>query len=98
MTTLTSGLIAVSVLGGVDLPLADAVEVVEDLALEVRRVDDVHVDDADRADASGGEVEGGGGPETAGAEQEDLGVEQLQLPLDVDLGQHAAGSGCAGRG
>ena len=38
----------------VDLALADAVEVVEDLALEVRRVDDVHVDDADRAHPGGG--------------------------------------------
>jgi hypothetical protein len=30
---------------------------VEDLALQVRGVDHVHVDDAERADAGGGEVE-----------------------------------------
>ena len=44
----------------VDLALADAVHVVQDLALQVRLVDDVHVDDAERADARGREVERGG--------------------------------------
>jgi hypothetical protein len=34
----------------VDLAVTDAVEVVQDLTLQVRRVDLVHVDDADRAD------------------------------------------------
>jgi hypothetical protein len=34
----------------------------DDLALEVRQVDDVEVDDADRPDARRGEVEGGGLP------------------------------------
>ena len=43
-------------LGRVDLAIADAIDVVEDLALQVRLVDDVHVDDAERADASRGEV------------------------------------------
>ena len=43
----------------VDLAFADAVHVVQDLALEVRRVDDVHVDDAERAHARGREVERG---------------------------------------
>ena len=41
----------------VDLAVADPVEVVEDLALQVRSVDLVHVDDADRADSGGGEVQ-----------------------------------------
>ena len=41
----------------VDLAVADAVEVVEDLALQVGGVDLVHVDDADRADSGGGEVQ-----------------------------------------
>ena len=44
----------------VDLAVADPVDVVEDLALQVRGVDVVHVDDADRADAGGGEVQRGG--------------------------------------
>ena len=71
----------------VDLAVADAVEVVEDLALQVRGVDLVHVDDADRADAGGGEVQRGGRAEAAGAEQQHLRVEQLGLALDADLGQ-----------
>ena len=59
----------------------------EDLALQVRRVDDVHVDDAERADAGGGEVERGRRAEPAGAEQEHLRVEQLLLALLADLGE-----------
>jgi hypothetical protein len=47
-------------LRGVDLAIADALEVVQDLTLQVGRVDHVHVDDADRADARGREVERGG--------------------------------------
>src|SRR5205085_12603809 len=43
-------------LGRVDLALADAIDVVQDLALQVRRVDDVHVDDAERPHTGGGEV------------------------------------------
>ena len=74
-------------LGRVDLAIADAVDVVEDLALEVRLVDDVHVDDAERADAGGREVERGRRAEPAGAEQQHLGVEQLLLALVADLGQ-----------
>ena len=74
-------------LGRVDLALADPVHVVEDLALQVGGVDDVHVDDAERADPGGGQVEGGGGAEPAGAEQQHLGVEQLLLAGLADLGQ-----------
>ena len=58
---------------------------VGDLALEVRLVDDVRVDDPERADAGGREVERGGRAEAAGADQEDPRVEQLQLALLADL-------------
>ena len=74
-------------LGRVDLALADPVDVVEDLALEVGVVDHVHVDDADRAHTGGGQVERGGRTETTGAEQQDLGAEQLLLALLADLGE-----------
>ena len=100
LTTLTSGLSVVDrLLGGVDLRLADAVGRVDDLALEVGDVDDVVVDDADRADARGGEVERGRRAEAAGAEQQHLGVEQLLLALGADLGEQevAASSGGAAR-
>ena len=74
-------------LGRVDLALADAVHVVEDLALQVRRVDDVHVDDAERPDAGGREVQRGRGAEAARAEQEHLALEELLLAGLADLGQ-----------
>ena len=70
-------------LRGVDLALADAVDVVEDLALQVRLVDDIHVDDADRADAGSRQVERGRRAEAAGAEQQHPGVEQLQLASEA---------------
>ena len=59
----------------------------QDLALQVAGVDLVHVDDADRADACGGEVQRGGRTETAGTEHQHLAVEQLDLAGDADLGQ-----------
>ena len=44
---------------GLDLAVADPLGRVDDLALEVREVDDVEVDEADRPDARRGEVQGG---------------------------------------
>jgi hypothetical protein len=57
------------------LRLADAIGRMDDLALEIRLVDHVRVDDAERADARCREVERGRRSETAGADQEDSGVE-----------------------
>src|SRR3954447_3892760 len=72
-------------LGRVDLRHADAVGGVDHLARQCRDVDEVVVEDAERADAGGGEVERGRRAEAAGAEQQYLRVEQLLLPLDADL-------------
>ena len=69
-----------------DLGAADVVVLVEDLALEVGAVDDVEVDETDRADAGEGEVEGDGGAEPAGADDEDLRLDDLALPDAGDLG------------
>ena len=66
---------------------ADAVRRVDHLALQVRLVDDVVVDDPDRADAGRGEVERRGRAEAAGAEQQHLGLEQLDLAVVSDLGK-----------
>src|SRR5262249_8916005 len=68
-----------------DLGLAEAFRRVDDLALQVGLVDDVGVDDAESADARRGEVERSRRAEAAGADQQDLRVEQLQLPLLPDL-------------
>ncbi len=86
-TTFTSGLISwIDDLGGVDLRHADAVVRVGHLALEVREVDHVVVDEPDRADAGRGQVERRRRAEAAGAEQQHLRVEQLELALEADLG------------
>ena len=55
---------------------ADPVGRMDDLALEVRLVDDVEVDDPDRADPRRGEVEGRRRAEAAGADEEHLRAEQ----------------------
>ncbi len=68
-----------------DLALADPIVRVEDLALEVGEVDDVEVDDADRSDAGGREIEGGRAAETAGADQQRLRLEQPGLAGGADL-------------
>ena len=70
----------------VDLRLAEALGRVDDLALEVRVVDDVGVDDAERPDAGGGEVERRGRAEAAGPDQQDARLEQPLLALLADLG------------
>ena len=73
-------------LRGADLRLAEPVGRVHDLALQVRLVDDVGVDDAERADAGGCEVERRGRAEPAGADEQDARVEQALLPFLADLG------------
>ena len=59
---------------------------VDDLSLQVRLVDDVRVDDAELADAGGGEVERRGRAEAPRADQEHPRFEQLELSFLADLG------------
>ena len=59
----------------------------QQLALEVGRVDHIEVDDADLADAGRGEVHGRGRAEAAGAQEQDAGVEELALAGAADLGE-----------
>ena len=65
----------------------DPVVGVEDLTLQIREVDHVHVDDADRADPRRREVEGHRRPEPPRADAQNLGVEELRLPRLTYLGQ-----------
>ena len=69
----------------VDLRRAERVERVDDLALQVRLVDDVRVDDAEPADARRREVERRRRAEAARADQQHAAVEQLQLSFLTDL-------------
>src|SRR5439155_2827592 len=73
--------------GGLGLRHPDAVVRVENLTLQVREVDHVHVDEADRPHARGGEVEGRRRAETAGADAEHLGVEELRLARLAHFGK-----------
>ena len=66
---------------------ADPVGRVDHLALEVRRVDDVVVDDPDRPDAGGGEVERGRRAKPSGPQEEHLGAEEGDLALDPTSGK-----------
>ncbi len=58
----------------------------EDLAVEVGEVNGIGIDESDFSDASGGEVDGGGGAETAGSDDEDGGVFEAELSLRSDFG------------
>jgi len=60
---------------------------VQDLALQIRRVDDVHVDDAEGSDSRRREVQGRRRSEATRAEQEDLRLEQPLLTGLADLGK-----------
>ncbi len=64
---------------GLGLWLADALRRMQDLSLEVRRVDDVGVDDAERPDAGRREVERCRRPEATRTDEQDLAPKELQL-------------------
>ncbi len=66
---------------------ADVGVAVDHLALEVRRLDDVVVDDAERPHPGRGEVEQRGRPEAAGADDEDPGRAQPSLADAAEVGQ-----------
>ena len=71
----------------VRLGTADVVNVVQHLPLQVGQVHHVAVNDAQGAHTGGGQVEGGGRAEAAGAHDDHPGVEQLALALAAHLGQ-----------
>ena len=57
----------------------------EDLALQVGEFDAVWVDEAEGADAGGGEIEGDGGAKAAGANAEDLSCFEFFLSMFAKL-------------
>ena len=86
-STVTSGLSAAIVsLRRLGLRVAEPLRRVDDLALEVRLVHDVVVDDPERPDAGRREVERRRGAEPAGADEEHARVQQLLLAGLADLG------------
>ena len=73
--------------GHVDLRAPDVGGAVEHLAVQVRGVDAVEVDDPERAHARGREILRGRAAEPARADQQHARVEQRALTLEADLGQ-----------
>ena len=78
--------------GRLRLGHADRRRRVQHLALQVRLVDDVVVHDRDRADAGRGQVQPRRRAEAAGAHEQHVRVEQLQLPG----ARRPRGSACGG--
>jgi hypothetical protein len=70
------------------LELADALSVVDDLALEIVDADAVVVDDADRADAGSGEIEQQRRTEAASADDQHARGFELLLAFATDLLEH----------
>ena len=68
-----------------DFRLADIGRLMNDLALQVREVDDVKVDEANRADARGCEIHRRRRTEAARTDDEDLAVKDFFLSLAADL-------------
>ena len=73
--------------GAVDLGHADAGGGVDDLALQVREVDHVVVDDADGADPGGGQIHRYRRAEAAGADHQHPRAEQPRLSGAADLAE-----------
>ena len=70
-----------------DFRRADVRGAVQHLPLQVAQVDDVVIDEADPADARGGEIERQRRAEASDADEDDRRRAQLQLALDTDLRQ-----------
>lgn len=60
--------------GGFALRATDIVGAEQDLSLQVAFVNDIGVDEAEAADAGGGEVHEGGRPEATDADAEDAAI------------------------
>ena len=69
-----------------DLRHANAIRGVDHLALQVRFVDDVGVDNPERTDTGSGEIECRGGTQAARSNQENPCVEELALAFLTNLG------------
>ncbi len=71
-----------------DLGRPDVRRAVNDLALEIGKIDRVKIDDADFADAGGGQVHGDGRAQPARADADDAGGANLLLPGQPDFRQN----------
>jgi len=72
-------------LGGFGFGLADVAGAEGDLALEIREVDDVEINETDVADARGGEIEAKRRAEAAGADEKGFGAFEFELTFHAHL-------------
>jgi hypothetical protein len=70
---------------GAQLGPAHVVRAVEDLPLEVAEVHGIEVDETERADAGGGQIERRGGSQPTGADAEHARGLESPLPVDADF-------------
>ena len=75
------------VAGAVDFEPADVGAAVDDLALQVGLLDDVEVDDAQCADAGGGQIQQRRGAQPARADDQYARVLQPLLAVEAEVGQ-----------
>src|SRR5690242_8835938 len=68
-----------------ELGTADVFRAMQHLPLQVRNVDDIEIDEAERADACRGEIERERGAKRAGADEQDASRFELALPVDADV-------------
>ena len=70
-----------------ELAGTDVFRAEQHLALKVRNPDHVEIDQPEAPHPRGSEVQGDGGPETAGPDNENAGRAQRQLAIHPDIGQ-----------
>jgi hypothetical protein len=74
-------------LAGQDLGTADIRRVMDDLTLEIAQVHDIAIDEPDRADSGGCQVQGCRRTKASGADHEHLRLNDLLLSFSPDLGK-----------
>jgi hypothetical protein len=70
---------------GIKLLFADVGSKVDDLALEVGKIDHVKIYQSDASDTGSGKVESEGSTQSAGSDEQDFGLLELELAFHPDL-------------
>ena len=72
-------------LSGLDFWFSERGSRVHDLSLEIRKIDNVPIDETDRPDTGRSEIESSRRSQTTGTDQQDLGPLELQLALATHI-------------
>ena len=71
--------------GGFDFRAANVAGAEQDLALEIGEIHAIEIDEADASNARGGEIQAEWRSKTAGANAQNFGLLELQLPVHADF-------------